>query len=237
VIEKGVLTGCDERYEWLLKWWWENYSKHNAYPITFVDFGMSPSARKWCAQKGTILTLTVETLCAQNWIKTTTPYALEKRNIWYAKIFALIQTPYQKTAWIDIDCEVKKNIAPLFELCENPSGVAIAKEHASRAQAEQTFALIPPEAMSYNCGVIAYTHSSPLIREWVQKARTHHTEFFADQQLFNTLVHQKHYTVFELPSIYNQIHPNPNHEDVVIYHHASYSGQLELLENYRLKNV
>lgn len=235
--ETGILTGCDFRHEWLLKWWWDHYSKHNAHPITFIDFGMSQSARNWCESKGSLISFTVKDLNAQKWIKTTTPYALAKRNIWYAKIFALLKTPYKKSAWIDLDCEIKKPIDPLFSFCENGDGVAIGKEFETRAQAEHTYNLVPKNAISYNCGVIAFTHQSPLITRWAQKAIAEHTHFFADQQLFNTLVHEEKFNIFELPWIYNQIHPNPDHKDVIIYHHASYNGLLRLLENYYPKNI
>ena len=235
---KGILIGCDSRQEWLLKWWWENYSKHNYFPVTFIDFGMSKSAHIWCKKKGTVISLSVEDLSSciaqQSWAKTTTPYAFSKRNIWFAKILALLKTPYKKTLWLDLDCQVKNSLHSLFAYCEKEEDVALCLELKERAQAEQNFSLIPLHAKSYNSGVIVFNHQSPLITRWAQKALSNHAQFFADQQLLDTIIHQENYKVIELPSIYNQIHPKPDHKDVIIYHHASFSGQLGLLENYSL---
>ena len=54
--KEGVLTGCDESHEWMLKLWWNYYSQTNTYPVTFCDFGMSKSARLWCEKRGDIIT-------------------------------------------------------------------------------------------------------------------------------------------------------------------------------------
>ena len=34
------LTGCDEKTEWQLPWFLENYFKHNNTPIAIGNFGM-----------------------------------------------------------------------------------------------------------------------------------------------------------------------------------------------------
>ena len=44
----GVIVGSDYSQEWLLPWWWENYTKHNRYPVTFVDFGLSQEPIELC---------------------------------------------------------------------------------------------------------------------------------------------------------------------------------------------
>ncbi len=51
-MTKGILIGCDQNQEWMLEWWWAHYSRHNCYPVAFVDFGMSQEAKKWCQSKG-----------------------------------------------------------------------------------------------------------------------------------------------------------------------------------------
>ena len=58
--EDGVIVGSDANHEWLLVWWWENYSRFNSLPVAFVDFGMSPESRKWCQERGLIVDLIVE---------------------------------------------------------------------------------------------------------------------------------------------------------------------------------
>ena len=56
-MEKGVMTLLKSGDEKTLKTWWENYSKHNAYPVTFCDLGIDEKTKKWCASKGSLLTV------------------------------------------------------------------------------------------------------------------------------------------------------------------------------------
>ena len=37
--DKVFLTGCDEKTEWMLPWFVENYKKHNDTPLIFANFG------------------------------------------------------------------------------------------------------------------------------------------------------------------------------------------------------
>lgn len=54
---QGVITGCNQNHEWLLKGWWHHFSKHNTLPVAFVDFGMSASAKAWCEKKGQVISM------------------------------------------------------------------------------------------------------------------------------------------------------------------------------------
>jgi len=47
----GLITGCDETHEWMLPTWWKHYSKRNSSPVSFIDFGMSKSAKKMVPNK------------------------------------------------------------------------------------------------------------------------------------------------------------------------------------------
>ena len=51
-VECGVVVGSDIGSEWMLEWWFNNYSKHNDFPVTFVDYGMSLEASRWCEERG-----------------------------------------------------------------------------------------------------------------------------------------------------------------------------------------
>lgn len=35
------LTGCDKNTEWMLQWWYHEYSKYNTTPVIFANFGVS----------------------------------------------------------------------------------------------------------------------------------------------------------------------------------------------------
>ena len=55
--EKGVMVAASKEIEWLLPWWWKNYSYTNFYPVIFVDFGMTVEAKKWCQERGQLIAL------------------------------------------------------------------------------------------------------------------------------------------------------------------------------------
>jgi len=44
----GVVVAANGTQEWLLKWWWDHYSKNSDFPVTFFDLGKSKSARNFC---------------------------------------------------------------------------------------------------------------------------------------------------------------------------------------------
>ncbi len=100
-MSKGVMTGCDKTQEKFLKPWFENYSKHNNFPLTFCDFGMSSEASAWCQQNGTLLKAK-------------------------SKAFALPKSPYENTIWTGINCIIKQTLLPLFEMSLVEDGFAIS---------------------------------------------------------------------------------------------------------------
>ncbi len=99
------MTGCEKSQEKFLKPWFENYTKHNDYPVTFCDFGMSEKAAAWCKQNGTLLKAK-------------------------SKAFALPKSPYENTIWTDINCVIKQTIGPLFEMSQVKDGFAISYSQA-----------------------------------------------------------------------------------------------------------
>jgi len=88
-VKKGVLTGCNAEQEWMLKWWWGNYSKQNNYPVTFCDFGMSLGARKWCETKGNVLPFDPKSISTDKnhlapWSDKVSLSTLNKRSVWFS---------------------------------------------------------------------------------------------------------------------------------------------------------
>jgi len=225
----GILTGCDSQHEWMLKWWWKNYSKTNTYPVTFIDFGMTEGAKSWCKQRGNVLAL------AKNTSKTpppcASPFALLKRQVWLSKPEALLKTPYEKTIWIDIDADVKQPLTGLFHLCPEDT-LALCPELFFRQEAEKEANLIPKDAVSFNTGVIVYPAKAPILALWADAANQ--TQALGDQDLLSRLIFEKKLRVKKLPSHFNRIHPALDDPDVVIYHYASQMGQSTLLEKLQI---
>lgn len=222
---KGVLTGCDINHEWMLKWWWTNYRKANAYPVTFIDFGMSKAAKSWCEKHGTIISLRKPFIGTPP--SSTSVYALRKRKIWLSKPKALLHTPYQKTIWIDLDAQVKLPLTRLFTLCPKDT-LALCPELSFREQAEKESNLLPIEASSFNTGVIVYPKAASALFLWAESAKQ--STSLGDQDLLSYLIFKKKIPIKLFSSIFNRIHPEPDGDDVVIYHYASQMGQSALLE-------
>jgi hypothetical protein len=210
---KGVVVASDARLEWLIPWWWERYSRYNAYPVAFVDYGMSEEMRKWCAERGEVVPLSLPDLfSAGNALlklllldKDVDEEWFFSRNAWFKKPFACLHSPFKKSVWIDLDCEMKGSIEPLFAM-----RLALALDHYADA----------PYYPVYNSGVIAFEHGVSLFEEWADLCvRENHT-FPGDQEVLSWLIEQKK-CIVEMPAIYNWSrlsHENP--QAVIVHWHG-----------------
>ena len=207
----GIIVAADRKIEWLLDFWWSNYAKHNEFPVTFVDFGMSTKAQLWCQERGRFISLPItpfiasksqiEKARAKEWEAVYGKEVWKRRQSWFKKPLALMQTPYDRTIWLDLDCEVLGPIGELFELCK--SGVALAKEtEAAHAHEKEQGQLLENEIL-YNSGVIVYKKGEPLMKKWAETALHINDQFWGDQQLLSRLIHHEQYPVIELGSEFN----------------------------------
>ncbi|KPK65880.1 MAG: hypothetical protein AMK73_01655 [Planctomycetes bacterium SM23_32] len=145
ISDRGVVAGFDEGQEWLLDWWWSNYSTHNDLPVLFVDLGMSAAAREWCAERG-LLAKAPAADC----------YG------WFKKPLALLESPFRQAIWLDADCEVRGGLTQLFEFCAD-DGIGMTVDRGTPRSFRDA---MPPEALIYNSGVIAFNHGDPVIPQW-----------------------------------------------------------------------
>ena len=99
MTEKLFITGASKNIEWLLPWWFGNFRKHNPNSeVVVFDFGLSEKALDWCKKKN---------------IETQKP--VQKCEGWFYKPTALREAKGELKIWIDVDCEVKGDITPLFD--------------------------------------------------------------------------------------------------------------------------
>ena len=220
-MTKGILIGCDQNQEWMLPWWWKHYSEHNNYPVAFVDFGMSAEAKKWCQSKGHWIDLDApknfvfpKALIASDltteWEKIYGKDLWQGREKWFYKPFALQQTPFDETIWVDLDCEITGSLAPLFHKIHVHSKMALALE------TEQTI---------YNSGVIVYHRTSPLLEQWTDLAYRHNDWFLGDQDALTFIINQENIEVTELPSKYNWVIREGINFEAIILHWAGKWGK------------
>ena len=236
-MEKGILTGCNAEQEWMLKWWWENYSKHNNYPVTFCDFGMTPSAKKWCSKRGKILPFDPQSLpLTQNsapWSGKLSKSALNRRSLWFSKPLILSKTPYAKTIWTDLDCEILKDLAPLFDMTESKDGFAIAydsDENTKHARQNQT---LKGGVKVLQAGVLAFKKASPVIPAWIDYCLKNLESEASDQTALSHLQAESPFDITILSNKYNWLNPEAPSPHAVIYHHNGTSRKRKLFSEIR----
>jgi hypothetical protein len=212
-MTKGVLVATDQKEEWLLPWWWEAYSRFNAFPVTFVDWGMSEKAKEWCRARGTLISARVDSTFfseaspsprIQNAIEVFRAFFLsDVRPYWFSKPVVMKDSTYETTLWLDLDCEVLAPLDALFEYASSPAGVGIARDtEVSEARNIEIGILNEGETL-YNSGVVVFRKDSPLIAEWAEVCLRDHHDFFGDQSVLSYLIRDRKYEIVELPDVYN----------------------------------
>ncbi|WP_316355694.1 hypothetical protein [Candidatus Neptunichlamydia sp. REUL1] len=235
-MDSGVLTGCDERQEYLLKWWWTNYSKHNTYPVTFCDFGMSPSAQNWCKSKGTLISQhsipmsnLSEGIESAPWRDTLFPLLWSNRDVWFRKAFVQQKSPYTNSIWIDLDCEVKKDVGSLFEMIQIGDGFAISHTSEEETAPLHERKLLKEGTKGVQTGVFAYTNTSPIIPAWTKWCQDLYQIDFAEETCLSHLLHEKPYDIIYFSRNYNWTTPEIPNPHALILHHASATRKRNLL--------
>lgn len=227
----GVLVGCNASQEWLLSWWYMNYRMHNEFPITFVDFGdMSETAKEWCLRRGQLKSLSIQ---IENFVASLDNVPLEQaitwqwredydieqaRFAWFKKPFACLQSPFKRTIWMDLDCQVRKSITPIYDYCENDCGFAIAKEHPSQQEKHELDEIIKKGEVEYNSGVFVFKHGIPLIQEWAEMCLAQNSYLRGDQETLSLLIFNKKLHISTLPFEYNTRYHIQEENDPTIIH-------------------
>ncbi len=202
----GILVALDEKAEWLLPWFWIRYSAHNTLPIAFVDLGLSHYGKSFCSEKGILLTLeSMPELSAltddvDKWQTLLGNNIEESRSAWRQKPFACLQTPFERTLWLDLDCEVIQSLDSLFELKE---GVYLAEETEASISSGRELQVVYADEMLYNSGVILYSHDAPLIKKWAQAVLDEGDAFYSDQHVLSRVIYTHKMSVKTLHENYN----------------------------------
>ena len=235
-IPQGILVAADEKLEWMLPWWHCHYAKNNSFPVALVDLGLSPNYRTRCIEKGIeILDLTKPPFIAEkedqtNWELLYAGDMWRGRQKRLTKPFALLQTPFKQTIYLDLDCEVKGSLEPLFAFADHPAKIALAQERiASHAMAEKAEILQEGETL-YNSGVISFQHGSPLIPLWAEKIQQEHSAFMGDQTALARLLWESKKEIALLPSIWNWRMADGENPDAQIIHWVADPGKKHILQ-------
>ncbi len=239
-LPKGVITGASSEQEWMLPHWWRCYTALCQEPVAFIDFGMSPSARAWCQAKGSFLPFhspsglvrEKSAICpirAKFWERIYPGNVWKARPIWFAKIFALLQTPYRRTIWIDLDCEVKQPLDDLFHLADNPAGLAVTPTTPALQKASEVTGLLKQGERGYNPGVLAFKHGSPALFAWAKLSIERNGELLGDENTLSRALLEGAFPITSLPLTYNWPFFFPENLEAKIIHFFTDRGKRELL--------
>jgi hypothetical protein len=238
-VQQGVICGVDALQEWLLPWWWERYSACNAFPVTFFDFGMTEEARQWCGIRGDVRSLEkikVASFCghpdmAKLWESHYGSSLEHQRTVWFCKPRAMVQSPYQRTLWLDMDCEVLQPLDPLFSLPLGPAQASLARGFLCDD--------LPcfHEAVYYHSGVVLFEKGSLLIKKWVEAATAHNAQHIGDDVLVSELIRREKIPVFDLPHEYNWTLVGGFNLNVAIVHWVRSTGKKYIREKGGFKPI
>lgn len=233
--KEGIIAGCERNQERLLAWWWEHYTAYNEYPVAFADFGMSESGLAWCRERGPCFSVphieTERKAIPQEkrslWQEHYGEGIWFCREIWFRKPFALLCSPFPLSIWIDLDCEVRKNLKPFFQYLHRGADLCLRKEKDAVQETQRKKGFIEPGEVNYNAGVIAFRQGADILHRWAEEICSHSDQHVFDQQALARVLrlHQTRFT--ELPPIYNWSMGNGANLDALIYHyHGGYLKQM-----------
>lgn len=143
-LSKAFMLGSDANTEWMLPWFIENYKKHNDIPLTVCDFGMSEGMLEWLEEN----------------VQSIGEMRIE-RNLptWFMKPLAMMNSPYKKTCWIDVDCEVLGDISSIFNTII-PTKLSMVVDRPWSKQFGTTM---------YNSGIVAFDGKPEILKKWHER--------------------------------------------------------------------
>lgn len=224
---EGIIAGCDKNQEWMLPWWWDHYSEHNSYPVAFADYGMSEDAAAWCKKRGLYFkapeidrvknetfSLEIKLLWEQHY----------GEGIWFhrelclRKPFVLGLSPFPISLWLDLDCRVRGNLAPLFEILQTGAEIGMRREADSVQASHRMKGFLLENEVNYNSGVIPYRRDAKILKAWASQIQRNSEEFIFDQHAFSRALLLEKTILAELPEIYNWSPGDGSNQEALIYH-------------------
>jgi hypothetical protein len=205
------ITGADKKCEWLLPWWYRNYSANNNIPIIIADFGLSSQGLDWCEKNN----LEVQ--------------KVEGSKGWHMKPSALSQiNKGEKRVWIDVDCQVLKKIDNIFDYVVEDKLTCSEDTYHSWGCKWQT-------------GVVGVMGNPEILKEWEEKCLNPSGPYArGDQELLWELIKEKGKGyINRLPQNFNwlrmALHYGHRHKDMRIVHWTGEKGKKIIISSIRNK--
>jgi len=238
----GIICGCDAAQEWLLDWWWSRYSECNAFPVTFFDFGMSSEARKRCQKRGKLITLKNANQMAMfpyqgggeqivEFKRAHGEKMWEYRKAWFCKPLAMLQSPYERSLWLDLDCEVMQSLSPLVSFPLGETDFAAVRGFRCED--------LPPyhQKVFFNSGVVLFKRGAKIIEKWARMALQENENYLGDDHILSQLILRERLALTELPYEFNW-HPGEGiNFNALVVHWIGKEGKKYIKEKGGFKTV
>ena len=174
---EAFLTGCDEKTEWMLPWFFENYKKHNKHPVVLANFGMSDKMLKYATDNAHAI------MDLSKW----------KGKGWFLKPKSMNHCPSQKTVWIDTDCEVKDDLSKIFKHIE-PEKLSMVEDKPWTQRRKEIW---------HNSGVVGFQDKPLILKMWQKQVEA--DPVVGDQEVLHSMLNPitKMTYIKDLPHKYN----------------------------------
>jgi len=169
-FDRGIVVTVDGSQQDMLPWWYENLTKHNDYPIVFMDFGMSDEVKDWCSLVGTVVH----------------PKDMPGIKGWFRKPFALLHSPFRQTMYLELDCEVRGYLKPLFDGA-NDGHLVISEDRCYPKYLKERMGKYKNIRM-FNGGLVVYNFGDPLMEEWARLTLARHESIRGDQEILSIVL-------------------------------------------------
>ena len=171
----GVMVGCPFDQSDLLPWWFKNYRKHNSYPVTVADFGISEEVKEACKRYCDFVDMTDIPVTG-----------------WLRKPFAILRAQAKNILWCDVDVEVRGNMGDFFKLSSG-GRVAVGEdlywspEHyyspAFKSGKYDFRRYLPKDCRIYDSGVLAVEMGNPIIENWACETLLNPIKYESDTEI------------------------------------------------------
>ena len=170
-----ILTGVDNRLDYLLDWWLSNATKHHDKErIGVWDLGMNPDTKQEMIEK-----------YPEVWFSEDLPR--HTKSGWFHKLHCVINAPEKRVAWLDIDCEILTDISDVFDLVP-PDTIGLTRDIV--------------RGNWWATGVIVVNDRPNLLNLWDMRLQKNDGVRGDQEALYDMIDTKPHEQIIELPQDY-----------------------------------
>lgn len=215
----GVLLMADRDLEWLLPWWFHCFEQTNPLlKVALVDAGLSEEGRDYLARKEVPI------------IPLNSPLP-DSVYPWFHKPFAIAQSPFDRTVFCDLDCEVRGDISLLFHW--PGEGISLGKDLIPSGRYRKFFR----ERYYYNSGLVGIHTGDSVLVNWCDETLKLYRKFRSDQEILNFTLYETEATIVELPEHFHQLRLAGDHPDAVVMHWTGLPGKNHIQKRMKHLNL